>query len=83
MTPADAALPVPDGLDWPEAAAIPEAFLTAWDALVHRARITAGERVLIHAVVSGAGTMSATGDTQNLSAGDIATGIENVWLDER
>lgn len=56
VTSADEALPVPDGLDWPEAAAIPEAFLTAWDALVHRARIAAGERVLIHAVGSGVGT---------------------------
>ena len=48
--------PVPRGLELPDAAAIPEAFLTAWDALVTQARLTAGETVLIHAAASGVGT---------------------------
>jgi NADPH:quinone reductase len=52
----DEALPVPAGLSDAEAAAIPEAFLTAYDALVTRARLVPGERVLIHAVGSGLGT---------------------------
>ncbi len=52
----DEALAVPAGLTWTEGAAIPEAFLTAWDALVARGRLRAGERVLIHAVGSGVGT---------------------------
>jgi putative PIG3 family NAD(P)H quinone oxidoreductase len=52
----DEALSVPPFLSFPEAAAIPEAFLTAWDALVHRARVRPGERVLVHAVGSGVGT---------------------------
>ncbi len=55
VVPGDEALPVPAGLDWP-AAAIPEAFLTAYDALAIRGRLAAGERVLIHAVASGVGT---------------------------
>ena len=50
------AMPVPASMSWSDAAAIPEAFLTAWDALFHRLRIGAGERVLIHAVGSGVGT---------------------------
>jgi NADPH:quinone reductase-like Zn-dependent oxidoreductase len=50
------ALPIPAGMSFPDAAAIPEAFLTAYDALVHRARLQTGERVLIHAVGSGVGT---------------------------
>jgi putative PIG3 family NAD(P)H quinone oxidoreductase len=50
------ALAMPVGLSYSEAAAIPEAFLTAWDALVARGRLQAGERVLIHAVGSGVGT---------------------------
>ena len=50
------ALPVPGHLDDTEAAAIPEAFLTAYDALVTRGRLTRGEGVLIHAVASGVGT---------------------------
>jgi putative PIG3 family NAD(P)H quinone oxidoreductase len=52
----DEALPIPAGLSDAEAAAIPEAFLTAYDALVTRARLAPGERVLIHAVGSGLGT---------------------------
>ena len=53
------ALAVPEGLSFAEAAAIPEVFLTAWDALVARGRLKAGERVLIHAVGSGVGTAAA------------------------
>ena len=52
----DEALAVPAGMELTEAAAIPEAYLTAWDALVLRGRLAAGERVLIHAVGSGVGT---------------------------
>ncbi len=55
----DEALPIPEGLSYAEAAAIPEAFLTAYDALVTRGRLAAGERVLIHAVGSGIGTAAA------------------------
>ena len=36
----DEAIPIPRSLSYAEAAAIPEAFLTAWDALVHRARVS-------------------------------------------
>jgi NADPH2:quinone reductase len=50
------ALPVPPGMPWADAAAIPEAFLTAHDALTMRGRLQRGERVLIHAVGSGVGT---------------------------
>ena len=49
-------LPVPAQVDLIHAAAIPEAFFTAYDALVTRARLARGERVLIHAVGSGIGT---------------------------
>jgi putative PIG3 family NAD(P)H quinone oxidoreductase len=52
----DEALPVPPTLSDAEAAAVPEAFLTAWDAMVHRARLAPGERVLVHAIGSGVGT---------------------------
>ena len=55
----DEVLPIPAGLSYPEAAAIPEAFLTAYDALVIRARLQPGERVLIHAAGSGVGTAAA------------------------
>lgn len=48
--------PVPAGLDDAQAAAAPEAFVTAYDALVLRARLAPGERVLVHAAGSGVGT---------------------------
>jgi NADPH2:quinone reductase len=46
---------VPDALSWTDAAAVPEAFITAYDALVTQANVQVGERVLIHAVGSGVG----------------------------
>ena len=50
------AVPIPEGLSVELAAAIPEAFVTAYDALVVRGGLRPGERVLIHAVGSGVGT---------------------------
>lgn len=56
VVPAHQAMPVPDRLDLVEAAGVPEAFLTAWDALVLQMGLEEGETVLIHAVGSGVGT---------------------------
>jgi len=53
------AVPVPEPLSLTEAASIPEAFFTAFDALVLQGRLGAGERVLVHAVASGVGTAAA------------------------
>jgi NADPH:quinone reductase len=50
------ALPIPAGLDFAAAAAVPEAFTTAHDALFTRAALGAGERLLVHAAGSGVGT---------------------------
>jgi NADPH:quinone reductase len=50
------AIRIPQGLGWEEAAAVPEAFLTAYDALFRQLDLKMGERVLIHAVGSGVGT---------------------------
>ena len=47
---------VPDGLDLVDAAAVPEAFVTAHDALFTQACARPGDRVLVHAVGSGVGT---------------------------
>jgi len=53
------ALPVPSSLTFEQAAAIPEAFLTAYDALFLQAGLRGAERVLIHAVTSGVGTAAS------------------------
>jgi putative PIG3 family NAD(P)H quinone oxidoreductase len=53
---AEMALPVPAGWTFAEAAAVPEAFLTAHIVLCELAGLTAGESVLVHAGGSGVGT---------------------------
>jgi putative PIG3 family NAD(P)H quinone oxidoreductase len=47
---------IPDGVGFEDAAAIPEAFVTAHDAMVVQAGLTSGQTVLVHAVGSGVGT---------------------------
>lgn len=47
---------LPDTVDDRTAAAIPEAFVTAYDALVTRGKLAPGDSVLIHAAGSGVGT---------------------------
>lgn len=80
----------PAGLTMREAAALPLIFITAWEGLVDRARVRAGQKVLIHGGVGGVGhiavqiakafgaevyaTVSAT-DTQE-AAGYGATPID-------
>ena len=48
--------PLPAELSFVEGAAVPEAFITAWDAMMTQAALTSGETVLVHAVGSGVGT---------------------------
>ena len=50
------ALRVPDTVSLPDAAAIPEVFITAWDALVVQGGLTSGRWALVHAGASGVGT---------------------------
>jgi len=47
---------IPANLDWAEAAAVPEVFITAHDALFSRAKLQTGETMLVHAAGSGVGT---------------------------
>ncbi|HEY9230084.1 MAG TPA: NAD(P)H-quinone oxidoreductase, partial [Gemmatimonadaceae bacterium] len=55
VTDAQTVARVPSHFSWADAASIPEAFITAHDALVVQAGVAPGERVLIHAVGSGVG----------------------------
>ncbi|HVF27625.1 MAG TPA: NAD(P)H-quinone oxidoreductase, partial [Pyrinomonadaceae bacterium] len=56
VVPETALAEIPPNLDFIEAAAVPEVFITAHDALITQAGFEMGERVLIHAVGSGVGT---------------------------
>ncbi len=47
---------IPENLDFVQAAAIPEVFMTAHDALFTQGRLQMGERLLVHAAGSGVGT---------------------------
>jgi len=49
-------MPVPSTVSVRDAAAIPEVFLTAWDALVVQGGLTSGRWALVHAGASGVGT---------------------------
>ena len=55
VTPHDQMLTIPEGLEFAGGAAVPEAFFTAWDALL-QAGFAPGMSVLVHAAGSGVGT---------------------------
>lgn len=56
VAPQTQCLPVPEALTMTEAAALPETFFTVWHNLWQRARLAAGESLLIHGGSSGIGT---------------------------
>ncbi|CAN5186713.1 NAD(P)H-quinone oxidoreductase [soil metagenome] len=58
LAPAGQCLPVPDGYDMAEAAALPETLFTVWTNLFERAYVAAGDTALIHGGTSGIGTMA-------------------------
>lgn len=52
----DAVAPIPASMTYENAAAIPEAFITAYDAAVLQAGLASGDTFLVHAAASGVGT---------------------------
>ncbi|HWH15091.1 MAG TPA: NAD(P)H-quinone oxidoreductase [Miltoncostaeaceae bacterium] len=70
--PAGQLMPVPGGMDWVLAAAVPEVFLTAWQALGRSVRPVPGQWVLVHAAASGVGT-AALQVARELGARTVAT----------
>jgi len=70
--PAGQCLPWPAGFDALRAAALPETFFTVWSNLVARARLQAGETILVHGGSSGIGT-TAIQIAKNLGATVIVT----------
>jgi NADPH:quinone reductase len=59
VMPASHLATVPPNLDWGEAAAVPEVFITAHDALFTQAGLQPGETLLVHAAGSGVGTAAS------------------------
>ena len=93
--PAQVAMPVPEGVDFAAAATMPVAFITAWYALVHQARLGRGESVLIHGAAGGVGlaalqiaklrgaTVVATAGNEDKRALAQLLGAAHLVLDSR
>lgn len=81
VVPAWAVQPAPIGLTFDQLAAIPAVFGTAWHALVTRAQLQPGERVLAHAAGSGVGS-AAIALAKQLGAWVLATAGQD-WKLER
>ncbi len=56
VAPTAQCLPVPEGFDMTQAAALPETFFTVWTNVFQRGRLQAGARFLVHGGSSGIGT---------------------------
>ncbi len=74
------AFPIPEGLSFAQAAAMPIVYHTAWFALRQRAQLREGETLLVHAGASGVG-MAAIQIGKALGARVIATAGEPAKLD--
>ncbi|TCS97035.1 NAD(P)H-quinone oxidoreductase [Hazenella coriacea] len=74
--PGTLAMPIPDSLSFEQAAAIPEVYLTAFQALFWVGRLQRKEKVLIHAGASGVGTAAIQLVKQNGSKAIVTTGSE-------
>ena len=77
VAPLGQCLPVPAGLDFVQAAALPETFFTVWTNLFGRGRLRPGDTVLVHGGTSGIGTTAiqlarASGATVFATAGTDA-----------
>lgn len=72
---------IPDSLSFEEAAAIPEAYTTAYDAMVSQCKLKAGEWVLIQAVGSGVG-VAATQIARAIGALSIGTSRTEAKLEQ-
>lgn len=72
VAPVGQCLPVPDGLDDTAAASLPETFFTVWSNVFDRARLQAGETLLVQGGTSGIG-VTAIQMAKALGARVIAT----------
>ncbi|MER2562489.1 MAG: NAD(P)H-quinone oxidoreductase [Myxococcaceae bacterium] len=76
------AIAMPAGASFANAAAIPEAFMTAWDALSLQGGMTAGTQVLVHAIASGVGTaamqLCALHGARAIGTGRNASKLERI-----
>jgi NADPH:quinone reductase-like Zn-dependent oxidoreductase len=72
-------LPVPDGIDWPQAGGFVEVYATAHDAMFTQAELIAGERLLVNGAAGGVGTAAVQIGAE---AGAMVTGTARHHLEE-
>ncbi|KAF9265274.1 quinone oxidoreductase putative [Marasmius fiardii PR-910] len=83
VVPASHLIPKPPHLTWNEAASIPEAFLTAYQAIVLYGEVAEGENILIHSAASGVGIAAiqlARSKGAKLVFGTASTKEKLDWL---
>src|SRR5580700_8601368 len=80
VTPASRVFPMPRGMDFPEAAAMPVVYHTSYFALTERAALRSGEWLLVHAGASGVG-MAAIQIGKALGARIISTAGDESKLE--
>lgn len=91
VVPAASLHPLPEAIEFERAAALPVSYQTAWRALIHRARVRAGESVLVLgasggtalaaiqvARLAGARVMAVTSGEENV-ARVASLGVEHVY----
>lgn len=76
VVPADQLALIPNGVGFPEAAALPLVAITAWEAVNERARTMPGEYVLIHAGAGGTGHMAI--QIARLAGARVAATVSNT-----
>ncbi|MBS0649876.1 MAG: NAD(P)H-quinone oxidoreductase [Verrucomicrobia bacterium] len=74
--PAGQCLPLPKGLDFVDAASIPEAYFTVWGNLFMRGRFKSGESILVHGGSSGIGSCAI--QLAKAFGGHVATTVGNA-----
>ena len=95
IVPRDQLMVIPDEWSFERAAAVPEVYLTAFDALINQGSLRPGEKVLIHAIGSGGGVAAAhlahffkaevTGTTRSpwkREKGLKELPVSKIWLSE-
>jgi NADPH2:quinone reductase len=73
-----AAMPVPEGLDWPAAGGLSEVFVTAHDAIFTQSGLRPGERLLVHGAAGGVGTAAV--QMGHAAGADVVATVRNEEL---
>jgi NADPH:quinone reductase len=80
VVPEQLAMPVPEGVAWPQAGGFPENYTTAHDALFTQCGLAMGERVCIHGAAGGVGTAAV--ELAAAAGSEVVATVRNEALRE-